>query len=73
LSDDRLITSLLITVGFRQLRICHIDARHLSALSGLVGGYEAVHPRAGAEIDDLLAGAQIRQVEVVADAGKRFD
>jgi hypothetical protein len=61
------------SVGFRKLCDCHIDARHLSALSDLVGGNEAIHPRAAAEINDLLAAVQIRQIDVVADASERFD
>ena len=59
----------------RLLELCvgHVDPDHPAAAAHLAGGEEAVHPRSAPEIDRRLAGADVGEVEVVADPGERVD
>ena len=59
--------------GLVELRLGHVDADRATVRTGGVGGEEAVHARAAAEVEDGLAGLDGGEVEEVADAGERVD
>src|SRR5262249_28256196 len=57
----------------RQLVVGEVDADDAAVRTDLAGGAEDVHPRAGAEVEDVVSRRERGEVEVVADAGERGD
>src|SRR5439155_9582865 len=54
-----------------ELLIGEVEADHVSGRADLARRAEDVRPGAGAEIEHPLAGRELGEVEVVADAGER--
>ena len=60
-------------LGLGALLVRHVDADHPAGGADLQRRDERIHPGPAAEIDDDLASFEFGQVEIIADAGKRFD
>ena len=54
-----------------ELMLGHVHARHAAAGAHEVRGHERVRARAAAQVDDMVAGRQLGQIDHVPDPGKR--